>query len=211
MNFAKAPAGQPTLLSLRRRAHPVPRVRPRAPRPSLRRHLSADRRHQRRPAISSSSRASSTSTGWSSPRCCASSPSTPRPANRCPTRSSTRCWPPAGSTRVLRPSSTPPRRWSTSTSTSLEAGEDLDVLAHEKAVLDRMGMPEVMVMRHRSPHFQHIFSGRLRRRLLQLPLVRSPRRRRLRGLRGNRHLFRYPLLEAPTYDACCGSRKIGFA
>ena len=41
----------------------------------------------------------------------------------------------------------------------LETADDLDVLAREKAVLDREGMPEVMVMRHRSPHFQHIFSG----------------------------------------------------
>jgi peptidyl-dipeptidase Dcp len=41
----------------------------------------------------------------------------------------------------------------------LEAANDLDITAHEKSVLDKMGMPEVMVMRHRSPHFQHIFSG----------------------------------------------------
>ena len=41
----------------------------------------------------------------------------------------------------------------------LDAADDLDVIAHEKAVLDRIGMPDVMVMRHRSPHFQHIFSG----------------------------------------------------
>jgi peptidyl-dipeptidase Dcp len=41
----------------------------------------------------------------------------------------------------------------------LDAASDIDVLAREKAVLDREGMPAVMVMRHRSPHFQHIFSG----------------------------------------------------
>lgn len=41
----------------------------------------------------------------------------------------------------------------------LNVADGLDVLAHEKSVLDTMGMPDVMVMRHRSPHFQHIFAG----------------------------------------------------
>ena len=46
-------------------------------------------------------------------------------------------------------------------------------------------------MRHRTPHFQHIFSGeRLRRRLLQLSLVGGARRRRLRRLRGGRRRLR---------------------
>jgi peptidyl-dipeptidase Dcp len=39
-----------------------------------------------------------------------------------------------------------------------EAG-DRDVVAFEKAVLERIGMPASMVMRHRTPHFLHIFSG----------------------------------------------------
>jgi peptidyl-dipeptidase Dcp len=34
-----------------------------------------------------------------------------------------------------------------------------DVVDFEKAVLARIGMPEAMVMRHRTPHFLHIFSG----------------------------------------------------
>ena len=34
-----------------------------------------------------------------------------------------------------------------------------DVVAFEKSVLERIGMPESMVMRHRTPHFLHIFSG----------------------------------------------------
>ncbi|WP_026607739.1 M3 family metallopeptidase [Methylocapsa acidiphila] len=37
--------------------------------------------------------------------------------------------------------------------------EKLDVLAYEKKELERLGMPEAIVMRHRTPHFQHIFSG----------------------------------------------------
>ncbi len=35
----------------------------------------------------------------------------------------------------------------------------LDVAAFEKASLDRIGMPSSIVMRHRTPHFAHVFSG----------------------------------------------------
>lgn len=41
----------------------------------------------------------------------------------------------------------------------LEAAEGVDVVALEKQALDRIGMPDYMVMRHRSPHFAHIFGG----------------------------------------------------
>jgi peptidyl-dipeptidase Dcp len=41
----------------------------------------------------------------------------------------------------------------------LESAEDLDVAAFEQAALDRIGMPEAIVMRHRPPHFAHVFSG----------------------------------------------------
>jgi peptidyl-dipeptidase Dcp len=34
-----------------------------------------------------------------------------------------------------------------------------DPVAFEAAVLERLGMPEAIVMRHRSPHFLHVFSG----------------------------------------------------
>ncbi len=36
---------------------------------------------------------------------------------------------------------------------------DVDVLAFERQELARIGMPEAVAMRHRTPHFQHIFSG----------------------------------------------------
>jgi peptidyl-dipeptidase Dcp len=42
---------------------------------------------------------------------------------------------------------------------SLETADDLDVPEFERAALARIGMPEEIVMRHRSPHFQHVFSG----------------------------------------------------
>ena len=41
----------------------------------------------------------------------------------------------------------------------LPSADDVDVIAFEKAALEKIGMPEAMVMRHRTPHFAHIFSG----------------------------------------------------
>jgi peptidyl-dipeptidase Dcp len=37
--------------------------------------------------------------------------------------------------------------------------ETIDIAAFEKAELERLGMPKGIVMRHRTPHFQHIFAG----------------------------------------------------
>ena len=40
------------------------------------------------------------------------------------------------------------------------AGEGaVDVVAFEKATLRKLGMPRGIIMRHRTPHFQHVFSG----------------------------------------------------
>src|SRR5260370_24164236 len=36
---------------------------------------------------------------------------------------------------------------------------DVDVLAFERQELARIGMPDAIAMRHRTPHFQHIFCG----------------------------------------------------
>ena len=36
---------------------------------------------------------------------------------------------------------------------------DIDPLAFERDVLAKLGMPEEIVMRHRTPHFTHVFSG----------------------------------------------------
>jgi peptidyl-dipeptidase Dcp len=41
----------------------------------------------------------------------------------------------------------------------LPSAEGLDVNAFERATLGRMGMPQEIVMRHRPPHFTHVFSG----------------------------------------------------
>jgi len=42
---------------------------------------------------------------------------------------------------------------------TLESADDLDPMALEAATLARIGMPREVGMRHRSTHFQHIFSG----------------------------------------------------
>jgi peptidyl-dipeptidase Dcp len=42
---------------------------------------------------------------------------------------------------------------------SLQSAEGLDVSAFERETLKKLGMPEEVVMRHRSPHFAHVFSG----------------------------------------------------
>src|SRR5208283_2797331 len=39
------------------------------------------------------------------------------------------------------------------------APDDVDVVSFERAELERIGMPAGIAMRHRTPHFQHIFSG----------------------------------------------------
>lgn len=42
---------------------------------------------------------------------------------------------------------------------SLEDGSDVDPLAFEAKELARLGMPAEITMRHRTPHFSHVFSG----------------------------------------------------
>ena len=42
---------------------------------------------------------------------------------------------------------------------SLAQADDLDPAAFERTALHRIGMPEEIVMRHRSPHFNHVFAG----------------------------------------------------
>jgi peptidyl-dipeptidase Dcp len=42
---------------------------------------------------------------------------------------------------------------------SLKESDALDVTAFEKKEMARIGMPEEIVMRHRPPHFGHVFSG----------------------------------------------------
>ncbi|MCW2238978.1 M3 family metallopeptidase, partial [Azospirillum canadense] len=39
------------------------------------------------------------------------------------------------------------------------AVDELDVAAFERAVLDKIGMPAEIAVRHRPTHFQHLFAG----------------------------------------------------
>jgi peptidyl-dipeptidase Dcp len=42
----------------------------------------------------------------------------------------------------------------------LSSGADaIDIVGFEKKQLDKLGMPASITMRHRTPHFQHVFSG----------------------------------------------------
>jgi peptidyl-dipeptidase Dcp len=41
----------------------------------------------------------------------------------------------------------------------LQSADSLDINDFEKKTLERIGMPDEIVMRHRPPHFSHIFSG----------------------------------------------------
>jgi peptidyl-dipeptidase Dcp len=41
----------------------------------------------------------------------------------------------------------------------LSADEAFDARAFEKSALDRLGMPREIILRHRLPHFSHVFSG----------------------------------------------------
>lgn len=41
----------------------------------------------------------------------------------------------------------------------LEGGRDIDPRTYEREVLAEIGMPDELVMRHRTPHFQHVFAG----------------------------------------------------
>lgn len=41
----------------------------------------------------------------------------------------------------------------------MDTADDVDPKAFEAEILSKIGMPEAIVMRHRTPHFQHVFSG----------------------------------------------------
>jgi peptidyl-dipeptidase Dcp len=41
----------------------------------------------------------------------------------------------------------------------LPQADDIDVVAFERDALKRLGMPAAVVMRHRTPHFAHVFAG----------------------------------------------------
>ena len=106
----------------------------------------------------------------------------------------------ATSTRATRRCATPRRRWSTWRCTRRPSRAVDDVVAFERAELERIGLP-----RRRRPEPSPdalpapVLGLGLRRRLLRLPVGRGARRRRLRGLRRSRRPVR------------CGGRASGCA
>ena len=111
------------------------------------------------PAISSNFRRSSTSIGSRSRKCCAASRSTIRPASRSPRPCSI-----SFATRGRFNQGWATVEYTASALVDLRlhldpSPADVDVVAFEREELARIGMPEAIAMRHRTPHFQHIFSG----------------------------------------------------
>ena len=77
----------------------------------------------------------------------------------------------------------------------------------EQATLARIGMPAEIVMRHRPPHFAHVFAGGgYAVGLLQLHVVGGARRRRLRGVRGDRRHLRSGDREEAARQRLCRRR-----
>ena len=186
-NFAKAAGGQAGTAVARRGEDAVPRIRPCAARHAVRR-LPSRRslRHLRlarfRRTALAALRALADRAGKSSKstRC------TTRPASRCRRRCSTRCWRHAPSTPASRRSSSPRRRWSTWPIMRGRTRRTIP-LAFEAETLEEAR--HARSDRHAPPHAAFpacVFRRRLFGRLLFLHVVGSARRRRLRGLRGNR-------------------------
>ena len=146
-------------VELRRRAHAVPRIRPRLARPSVRRHLSDDCRHQRRHRFRRAAVAALR----------ALAAAARNPAALCAALPDRRA--DAGG------SAGPPDRRAQFQHGLYDAGihllrhrrygfpsrcrqpDEIDPAAFENQSLTRIGMPDEIVMRHRPPHFGHVFSG----------------------------------------------------
>ena len=158
-NFSKPAAGEPALLVVRRRAHAVPRIRPRAARNVVERDLSVARRHRgaerfRRTALATL-------------RALAGSAGDPA-AIRAP-----RAYRPADAEGAARPAAGDAHLQSGLRHSGihrLRAGRSRPAFAagcdgarrrrsSRRKDLERIAMPAEIVMRHRLPHFQHLFSG----------------------------------------------------
>ena len=159
MNFAKGGAGEPSLLSFDDVSDAVPRIRPRAARHAVGRDLSADlghpcRRGFRRVSLAAL-RTLARAAGNAAPlRACITRTGEPMPeallGKSCGARQFNQ-----GFATV---------EFTASALVDLElhldpSPADVDVVAFEGRELARIGMPAGIAMRHRTPHFQHIFSG----------------------------------------------------
>ena len=191
MNFARGGDGRGAPAEPRRGAHPVSRIRPRAARHAVRRDLSPVSRARMSRATSSNSPRSSTSIG---PRARSSAPLRPPCGDRRADAADRLRESPgrANSARVSPPSNFAPRLSSTSMFSPTDVGGGIDVAALEAPISRAIDMPAEIVAAPRPPHFQHVFPSEwlLPPGYLPLSVVGSARRRRLRGLRGDRRPVR---------------------
>ena len=144
---------------LRRRPHAVPRVRPRAARPSLRRHLSDDLRHQRRHRFRRAAVAALRALAGAARGAAALRAALPRPASRCRRSCCSGCIAARNFNMGFATVEYVASALVDLDFHSLPSAEAIDVNAFETKSLARIGMPDEIVMRHRPPHFTHVFSG----------------------------------------------------
>ncbi len=83
LQFRQSAGRRADAAEFRRRAHAVPRIRPRAARPAVRRHLSEDFRHQRRHRFRRAAVAALRALAGTAGRAAALRAATTRPASRC--------------------------------------------------------------------------------------------------------------------------------
>ena len=159
MNFAKAGAGEACLLSFDDARTLFHEFGHGAAWHVVGRDLSLAVGHQCRRAISSNSPRSSTNIGWSGRKSCAASrvhyrTGEPMPEALLQRLLAARQFNQGFATVEFTASAL------VDLDLHLEAAPDaIDIVAFEKKELEKLGMPAAIAMRHRTPHFQHIFAG----------------------------------------------------
>ena len=146
----------PHLLGRRRDA--LPRVRPRAARPRLERHLPVALRHERRPRLRRVPVAAPRALARDAGGARRGSRSTTRPASRSRRRSSQKI---ERASKFNQGFATVEYLAAAIVDMKMHLAGDaaIDPAAFERDTLAALGMPREIVMRHRLPHFAHVFSG----------------------------------------------------
>jgi peptidyl-dipeptidase Dcp len=160
LNIPKPPAGEPTLLTVRRSAHRFPRVRPCAARHVLEREVPALLGHPRAARLRRVSVAGQRDVGRGR-KCWPTTPSTTRPARRCRKSCWTRCRHRRSSTGLSSRPNTWPHRCSTSAGISWRRRRSRPTCwASKPQALKDAGVDFAPVPpRYRTTYFSHSFSG----------------------------------------------------
>ena len=141
---------------LRRRAHAVPRIRPRAARPDVGRDLSDDFRHRRAAGFRRAALAALRALARPAGNPDALRAPLPDRRGRCRKALMERL---IESRTFNQGYTTSEYLGSSYVDLDFHLGGAKDAHAVEAATRERLQMPEEVVLRHRPPHFQHIFSG----------------------------------------------------